>query len=439
MALSGTGVFECRGSGNDSNAGYFNPGGASAGTDWSQQDAPQFTIDGALVTAAVHTTTTQLNIVGAVVSAAWIRNGLRISGGTATLGLYEITAVDTLNNRITVDRAAGTAAQTATGRVGGALQTPQQMAVFATVGGMVAHWRDNVTITTSTPGLGGPLVLSQVRLIGYGTTRYDGTKPIFSAGAVTGVNLISLAVSTFAAVEFVAVDGENGAGNTGIVASSQTNQIKDCDIADCPVIGASALNATLLRRVKTLNCGIGISGVPNAERCAAYLGTTGYSVSGNASIDTSIASGCSGVGFSSNSGRPSFYGCIADGCGGNGFSITGFGQIADLDECVSTNNVGNGYNLGVTNEIVMRACVDFGNAARISPTNWRFDYGAITLTADPWEDSDAADYRLNDVAGGGAVLRGDALPIPGQVDNRDIGAVQHTATSNVVIIKRGIL
>ena len=69
MALSATVVWEVRGvTGADTNGGGFNS--AAAGTDYSQQAAPQVVIDGATITATVHTTTTQLNIVGYTVAAA---------------------------------------------------------------------------------------------------------------------------------------------------------------------------------------------------------------------------------------------------------------------------------------------------------------------------------------------------------------------------------
>ena len=122
MALPTALIHECRIGSNDANSGGFRSGGT--GTDRTLQTAAHVVVDGATITAVVHTTTTQLTLTGYTVAATDVDNTYLIAGGTATAGLYHITAVDIPNNRWTMDRSVGTAAQTSTGNMGGAKATP---------------------------------------------------------------------------------------------------------------------------------------------------------------------------------------------------------------------------------------------------------------------------------------------------------------------------
>ena len=115
MAIGPVCAWEVRSTGNSANGGGF----AGGGIDRSQQDSPHLVIDGATITATVHTSTDQLTITGYTVSADDTGNVLNVNGGTATAGRYKIASVDVPNNRWTLDRSAGTASQTATGRMGG--------------------------------------------------------------------------------------------------------------------------------------------------------------------------------------------------------------------------------------------------------------------------------------------------------------------------------
>src|SRR5678815_3698011 len=105
MALNAAIVWEVRTTGSDNNGGGFKTG--ATGTDHTLQDAAFATLTTA---SKVHSTTTQINVaVGDyTVAAGDVGNVLQITGGTATAGFYEITVVDTANNRWTLDRSAGT-------------------------------------------------------------------------------------------------------------------------------------------------------------------------------------------------------------------------------------------------------------------------------------------------------------------------------------------
>jgi hypothetical protein len=194
VAIGATCVWEVQTGGNDANGGGF----TSGGTDRSQSTSPHVTIDGATITAVVHTTTTQLTLTGFTVSSADVGNVVNVNGGTATAGRYEIMSVDTGNNRWTLDKSAGTAAQTATGRMGGCLATPGQLGVIFSTSGQGASgqcaWVKSGTYTLSTASLasGGPFKNTSVmvKVEGYQTTRGDrAARAVLHSGAISGVTL----------------------------------------------------------------------------------------------------------------------------------------------------------------------------------------------------------------------------------------------------------
>jgi hypothetical protein len=133
MSLSSTGVYEVRTTGNNANSGLFNPAGAGANNDYTQQNSPQFTYTDLVIGA----TTTNLTSAARPFSTADRWNSIRISGGAGfTTGLYEIT--DVVGNVAVMDRSVGTAASTSgAGRLGGALLTLATAFTTAVLGNIV--------------------------------------------------------------------------------------------------------------------------------------------------------------------------------------------------------------------------------------------------------------------------------------------------------------
>jgi len=102
-----------------------------------------------------------------------------------------------------------------------------------------------------------------------------------------------------------------------------------------------------------------------------------------------------------------------------GSSATNAINISDGSHTVGPMVVGNAYG-GVTNSIAGGG-TNFPN------------FDAVTLTADPFENGAALDFRLNGATDGGALCKGTAYPttfqgITGAVE-RNIGAFQHTKES----------
>lgn len=147
MAVNATAIWRARPSGNNTNGGGYDPGIASPGTDYSQQNAAQVTFNGTTVTASTAGISATISITGYATAATDVANALHITGGTNFIvGWYFIVsrAVGTW----TLDRNCTTGA--------GAAMT----------GSMGGGWADFFTNTTST----GPLVPGNiVYILGSGT------------------------------------------------------------------------------------------------------------------------------------------------------------------------------------------------------------------------------------------------------------------------------
>lgn len=431
MALSSATAFEVRTTGDDTNGGGFVAG--ASGTDRSQQNAAHATLTTA---ATVHTTTTQINVPGGehTVSAADVGNLFQINSGTATAGVYEITAVDVGNNRWTLDRSAGTAAQTAAGKMGGAFATPGKAAPLTVSGGAVnpGHkiWvkAGTYTLSTSTPGAGGPVLFTSAAALvmeGYNTTRGDrGAKPEINAGSVGSVSLITTQGNAKQILINLKLNGNSQAAVIGAnLNGSNRHRAYLCEVVDCDGVGGFSGNGngTALFCRATSCATAGFAGMRYASRCRADQNAIGFSAGLN--HEHCLADANTGDGFNLTNGS-SVMACTSHGNGGDGFD---FGNANSSGHgCVSTGNTGVGYAGGGTGAGTawLDGCADRGNSSR-SSGNF-LDTGAITLTADPYTNAAGGDFSPNTTSGGGAALRAAAYGIPGQtVSNFDIGAVQH--------------
>lgn len=118
MAANPTAVWRVRPSGNDNNGGGYDAGIASAGTDYSQQNAAQVTQSGGTVSTA----TVTLTDTGAAFTSALIGNGIRVSGTGITTTYTYITAVPT-GTTLTLQTSPGTTGTSVTYSIGGGWAT----------------------------------------------------------------------------------------------------------------------------------------------------------------------------------------------------------------------------------------------------------------------------------------------------------------------------
>ena len=436
MALAATSVWEVRTTGNDDNAGAFNPARSVAGIDRSQQDSPHVVIDGITITSDVHSTTTQVNLSGYTVTDADLGNHLRITGGAATGGLYEIIAVDTANNRWTLDRSAGTSDQSVEGRMGGCLATPGQVAgdaVFARSwirSGTYVFTNDSVNVS------GGRVITpynNRFILEGYGTVRGDrGEKPTLKAPPAGELALTSPLIRTEgntagngARLINIKVDG-NGQSVVGIRSNSLHDKRIDCEVT---------------------RCSTGISGVCRMDRCYIHNNTD------NGIFGAGVIHNCV-VANNANSGIQNVTGGRIIECLfiGNNIGVNTSGQGVDVIRCTIADNFSFGsqghndwyykdciiaYNgswgiswqLGGENRSIVENCAFIGNITGQQSHSPIINFNSITLTEDPFVDRLNGDYRLNDKEGGGKLLKEKGFGIPGQRDSKDIGAIQSASGS----------
>lgn len=439
MALNAAAVWEIRTTGNDANGGAFRAGGT--GTDYSIQDSPQVTIDGATITATVHTATTQLNIVGYTVSAVDVNNHVNIAGGTMTAGTYEITAVDIPNNRWTIDRAGGTATQTGTGRMGGAKLTPGSVAPLIVAGNSIYQKAGTYPITSASTNIAGGCVTLTARLYweGYQNTRGDmGTKPLWQASAISTAVILTHTLD--AIYVNLSIDGAGLTSISGFSSSGRSSFIK-CVAMNCTNTGFTGSGTSTLydRCRSTANTTAG-SGFLNgiAFGCVADANTVAGFTSTNCINCIAYAnSGASTDGFTTAANNVQWINCTAYGNGRDGFA-SGATVALRWFNCIAEGNTQYGYN-GSTNPKTLINCAAYNNTA--GPTNGTFvvTLGFITGTASFFVNAAAGNFALNTNAGGGAVLRAAGVmgvfPDAISTGYQDVGAVQHIdPPSNVFVL-----
>lgn len=442
MALAAATVWEVRTGGSDTNGGGFKTG--ATGTDWTLQDAAQYSVtDG--VTAGTTTITSATANFGTDV----VGNIMYVQGGTGSVaaGWYEITA-RTNSTTITVDRSTGLTAGTGvTLKIGGALATPGLAASLMTVAGHTCYVKAGTyTITTATPGASGPVSFTAVaglHMEGYSATRGDlGTAPVINAGSVTSAVLIDCQAgfNVGASVVNMGVDGNSQTGIDGFRSYTAATFTK-CYAQNC--------------KQSTSRCGFVLNTVATFVHCwADNCGIGFYNGGSTPVIVGSRASNCTSHGFQfqTSGTKQNIFDCISDHNAGNGFDAT-FGTATVYHNCTADNNTGDGfdasgtiiycYNCAATNnggygfntdsgstvpKSLLVNCASYSNSSGRSNSSSnapKADRGAITLSGVPWQDASTGDYRPDNTTNEGALLRAAGFDIYGQTDSRDVGAVQH--------------
>lgn len=437
-ALSASMVLEVRYGGSDTNGGGFKTG--ASGTDWSLQDAAQYSVtDG--VTAGTTTITSATANFGTDV----VGNLIYVSGGTGSVvaNWYEITARAS-SSSITVDRSTGLTAGTGvTLHIGGALATPGQAAQILSVNGQkiwVKYNASDYTLTNSGAAAGGIVQLASgtaITMQGYDTTRGDntGNQPCMNWGAVGDPGSATYMLSTVgnAPQQFINIkaNGNNTANVRGFTFVGTGNlgaQLKAVNCSGTNGIGFTVSTAAYVSHAIADNCvtGFNISGTGcGVSHCVAKSGTTGFSITNQDDmIANCLAYGNSDKGFTTTAIGTHFVHCTSDGNTGDGFYTSSLKN--SLTDCISTNNGGYAYNATATLVQRLVNCVDYGNTSGRSASTPLLDWLPTTLTAQPFIDRTGGDFRPNNTAGGGLLLVRAGLGLPGQTNNFDIGAAHHS-------------
>jgi hypothetical protein len=445
-ALSAAMVWEVRSTGSNTNGGAFKAG--ATGTDWTQQDAAQYS-----VTDGQTAGTTTIISATANFGTDVVGNAIYVQGGTGsiTAGWYEITA-RTNATTITVDRATGLTAGTGvTLKIGGALATIGQLAtnMVAQNTGWIKKTGGYTTATQITFNqAGGINTVSQVH--GYDVTRGDRGQPVLSVtGAVQGITITG---SMFQITD-INVDGTNTATRGISHESAQGGSVIRCYVKRCISRGISCDSGLVIECEVTQMTSAGSYGIVGGTTIATVRGCYVHDNACSGIYSLQSVSNClvvnntgatsDGISLAGSGSSATAVSNTVYGNGGNGISVI----YPNGNECIRNNLVVNNgakglYASGYTN-VVNSGGVD-RNAIYNNTTGNYSGYSAgpndVTITGDPFTNAAGGDFSLNNTSGRGAALRGTGYPglFPGSSTTGylDIGAVQHADSGITVYLVR---
>jgi len=431
MALGADTVWEIRDDGSDTNGGGYIS--ADPGTDYSQQAAA--VLNRTNISCTGNDVFTD-DDAGGLFTDAMIGNIVYLSNGP---GWYEIIGRNDGNN-IQVDRN-GPNDTGMTLNVGGALLSIGGLgAIFQTADhtavGMHAYVRSgthnlgNAVVNTSE----GPLDLDDSQmdskafyLKGYdsaeGRDSFAGTRPVIHCNGNAPANVIEVkgGMQQYHLVAFIEVDGDSQ-NTSGLYANhSGYNYFYRCIARDCDgTYGIYNGRQVLCYAVSCAGDGFGGGGV--AWGCLADTCGVGFDTSGIHCIAyNSVGDGF--FGYATN-----WLNCVSYNSGGDGFDGRRNNQYIN---CVSWSAGGYSFRIAELFTTLLNCADGDSVSGRDGPTDAFLDVNPVTLTADPFVDAANLDFRLNNLEGGGALLRAAGIDTYGQTSEIDIGAVQHEDTSGL--------
>lgn len=351
-----------------------------------------------------------------------IGNSIRIQPsagfGTGSLkGNYFITGIaGTLATLNTSPGGIGT--QGGIWALGGAISNPNDITIAIQSGGL---WMQSGTYDTGT----GITIGDRIFFYGYNTIRGDNPKgddrPLIRA---TAPNLRLLFTTSSASVmnhfSFLRFSGNGFTNIIGHTYGNSRNQISYCKASQC-LLGFS--NSSHALYCEAYNCTTGFSGGEIYGCVAVGCTSVGFNMGLRETISNSVAmnclsgfSGCDvvysnniaykcGTGYLQTSLSMAYVNCIAVGCTQFGFRNTG---------PWTTRYVG---------------CASFANTADALDGGYVFLDDVIQCSQNPLLDPDNFDFRLNDLPGGGALLKsrgglGSIINMPSSTSFEDPGVVQ---------------
>lgn len=438
MALVAATTWEVRTTGSDNNGGGFVTG--ASGSDFSQQNGAQATLTTA---STVHTTTTQINVAPGdyTVTANDVGNIFHITGGTATAGFYQITVADTINNRWTLDRSAGTSGQTVVGKMGGAMATPGAASAPCVAGNRMFIKRGTYPITSTTVNVANGKIgpIAGVVIIGYDTTRSFGnsdTGPTIQLNVASGVMF-----GTNILVYNVICDGNS----TGALQNTVSTVYEQCIVKNFSTTSSGGGGAAFVGCEITANAAVALS--PQVYlNCYVHANTVTQTIaSGGVACNSIFASntGATTDGLSSANQSAQIITCTFYGNGRDGLRIATNASVigAQVVNCHAEGNTGNGYNLTGTGQLTLVSCGSYNNSARSASSGTINDLNPITLSGSAFTNAAGGDFSLNGTAGAGALLRGTGYVTPtsqtflsgSTISYPDVGAAQHLIGNTTVV------
>ena len=387
------------------------PTGGRWSIDYSQSSTAKASMTDIAIDAVSNTTISSATYTFTV---ADIGNLIRITAGTNfTTGHYTIIGVNA--GKATLDTVVGTIGSTGgTGYLGGGMLT------FYNMSGSVlfSHrfYVKNGTYYSNGSGANG----SRFALIGYNSLRGDNPqgndRPLFrpTANNITIVNFATAGIAHD--LSNVRIDGSGFTGCNGFTENNSRNGIvMDCKVSNC-VTGFYGINNMGIMNCEADTCTTGFS-VTHPVYCVAKNCTYGFSRGFGGVISHCITINCT-YGFYIGNSTVSH--CIAYNSSVNGVYNTTTGN--GLFNSIITNSGGYGLQDGGG---IIRNCFGFNNALGNSSGS---TYGFTTLSANPFVDPTNNNFILNDINGGGALIKNNSYPrtFPGlsMINYADAGCVE---------------
>lgn len=435
MALPASAVWEVRPTvGSDTACGGgFDPAVTSPGTDYSQQNAAQYTFSDLASISSLVVASVSHNFV-----AADVGNFMQITAGTGfTTGFYEIVSVAA--NQATLDRSPGTVGVGGTYCVGGALATISAAVVVAVASNKV--WVKATGTYTVTAALsltltnGNPFTVA-----GYTTTRGDNGRVTWTT-ATNSVNLIEAGSGTPTGYAFLNFTFTNTAGTPGDCFHAKSSEGRMFRARNCSMSGFNVGingNFQVDYDFKTFVCesceikssvshGIFNTGVMVLLGCTVHNnGGDGIRMNPQSGIICTLIAICTAI--KSNTGNGVYYNStdaasipILINCdiinNVDGVNIEDTGSVGGLIawNAILDSNSGFGINFALSaNFVGLLGLLDnaFRNNSSGNYNNISGDASDITLTADPFTNRTGTppDLSLNSTSGGGTACKGAATP-----------------------------
>ena len=427
MALPSSLVLELRSdTGADVNGGSFDPAAAIPGTDYTYPTSSPITYTDLVIQA----TATNVSSAARAFVAADVGNTINVTGGTGfTVGRYSVRSVAA--GIATLDAAVGTAASTGgAGTLGGAWGTYDAMMTYlATLSSnQAAGWTIWVraasgyttTTTSNTHNCAGTAAL-RINYRGYGTVRGDTGVPVITTNGGSWAFMIG---AYWTVRQMKIVSGTSTSG-PGFRIYGDNTRVEDCFVSGltggpgflCD-LGAQALFTRCY--ATTCQTGFTVNGYGRSlNNCVAETCGTGFSLVGqsNTCLDMTYltAINSTGDGFQMTASVAFWY-CIATGSGANGFNYTsGAGSdLLRMLNCYAGQSAQYGFKSStpaIPNAQRLIGCGFYSNTSGHTNLTPALPAGNVSLTAAPFVNPSASDYRLNNAAGGGALLRGAGTPV----------------------------